>query len=122
MWRVTDSCLGETLLKNQLIIEEIKASLPMYHTRAMCSKFMQKFGWVTPSVKPAVLRYFYKDLTGDSSSSETFSQEHIDEKVMQAIEMEDPDIVLDLRHLNSGRKSQYDAFWDECSTFFCRKK
>ena len=31
------------------------------------------------------------------------------------IEMEYPDIVLDLRHLNSGRKSQYDAFWDECS-------
>ena len=102
MWHVTDSCLSETLPKSQPVIEEIKASLPMYHTRAMRSEFMQKFGRVTPSIKPAVLRYFYKDLTGDSSSSETSSQGEIDKRVMQAIEMEDPDIVLDLRHINSG--------------------
>ncbi len=31
--------------------------------------------------------------------------------------MEDPDIVLDLRQLNSGRKSQYDTFWEECTKF-----
>ena len=24
---------------------------------------------------------------------------------------------MDLRHLNSGRKSQYDVFWEECSKF-----
>ena len=35
----------------------------------------------------------------------------------QAIEMEDPHIVMDLRHLNSGMKAQYDGFWDECSKF-----
>ena len=33
----------------------------------------------------------------------------------QPIEMEDPHIVMDLRHLNSGTKAQYDGFWDECS-------
>ncbi len=31
--------------------------------------------------------------------------------------MEDPDIVTDLRHLNSGVKAKYDAFWDECAKF-----
>ena len=30
------------------------------------------------------------------------------------LEMEDPDIVIDLRELNCGRKSQYDVFWEEC--------
>ena len=31
--------------------------------------------------------------------------------------MEDPEIVADLRHLNSGAKAMYDAFWDECGKF-----
>ena len=35
---------------------------------------MNKFGRVSSSVKPAVLRYFYSDLTGDSTSSESMSQ------------------------------------------------
>ena len=33
------------------------------------------------------------------------------------LEMEDADIVLDLRHLNSGRTSLYDVFWSECKKF-----
>ena len=106
VWPVPDSCLDQVLANSQVIIEDIKQSLPTYHTRAMRSEFIQKFGRITSAVKPAILRYFYKDLTGDSSSSETLSQEEIDEIVMQAIKMEDADIVLDLRHLNSGRKSQ----------------
>ena len=31
--------------------------------------------------------------------------------------MEDPDIVLDLRSLQSGQKSKYDCFWDEVEKF-----
>ena len=28
--------------------------------------------------------------------------------------IEDADIVLELRQLNTGRKSQYDVFWSDC--------
>ena len=31
--------------------------------------------------------------------------------------MEDPDIIIDLRELNCGQKSQYDTFWEECKKF-----
>ncbi len=31
--------------------------------------------------------------------------------------MKDSDVIIDLRHLNTGRKSIYDAFWLECSKF-----
>ena len=48
--------------------------------------------------------------TGYRSSSDTTDQAKIDERVKQAIEMEDPHIVMDLRHLNSGMKAQYDEF------------
>ena len=33
------------------------------------------------------------------------------------VDMEDPDIVLDLQSFNSGQKSKYDAFWDEVQKF-----
>ncbi len=78
IWREPDSSLDEALTSSQIVIEEIKQSLPVYHTRAMQSEFIQKFGRITNPVQPAVLRYFYKDLTGDSSSSETLSQDEVD--------------------------------------------
>jgi len=33
------------------------------------------------------------------------------------LEMEDPNIVVNLRHLNTGNKSKYDVFWEECKKF-----
>ena len=52
-------------------------------------------------------------MTCDSSSSSSLSECGVKE----AVEMEDPDIIWDLRQLNSGRRSQYDDFWDECEKF-----
>ena len=31
--------------------------------------------------------------------------------------MEDPNIIINLRHLNSGAEAKYDPFWNECSKF-----
>jgi len=31
--------------------------------------------------------------------------------------MEDPNIVMDLWHYNSGMKSQYDVLWDKCNKY-----
>lgn len=41
----------------------------------------------------------------------------IDERVQSVLDMEDPDVIIDLRQLNSGRKGQYDVFWKECKKF-----
>ena len=102
---------------SQRVIEEIKTKLPIFHSRLMKREVINKFGKVSSSVKPAVLRYFYHDLTGDSSGSETMNQEEVDLHAKQAIEIEDFEIVADLRHLNYGNKTKYDVFWDECGKF-----
>ena len=41
----------------------------------------------------------------------------IEKRVKLAVDMEDSDVIIDLQHLNSGRKSIYDIFWLECSKF-----
>ena len=89
----------------------------MYSTRAMRKALFEKFGHIAPTIKPAALRYFYRDLTGDHSASSNLTESEIDEQVRSVIKMEDPDVVIDLRQLNSGRKSVYDVFWSECSAF-----
>ena len=38
-------------------------------------------------------------------------------RVKLLVDMEDADVVVDLRHLNAGRKSTYDTFWQECAKF-----
>ncbi len=115
-WQVPDASLEEAIQNSQVVIEDIKTSLPVFHSRHMRKEFVNKFGTVS-SVKPAILRYFYQDLTGDFSGSETASQSELDGRVKQMFELEDPDIVTDLRHLNTGGQGQYDVFWEECSKF-----
>ncbi len=56
---------GEYLQQSQEVIEEIKKRLPVFHTRTMKATMFQKFGRITHGVKPAVLRHFYKELTGE---------------------------------------------------------
>ena len=76
-----------------------------------------KYGWVAPNLKPAILHSLYRELTGDSSAAINEHVAEIDERVRLLLEMEDPDVVLDLRSLQTGHKTQYDVFWDECQKF-----
>jgi hypothetical protein len=65
LWKVPDSNQVERCFEqSQTVIESIKKHIPVYHTRAMKRAMFEKFGRVTSSLKPAILRYFYRDLTG----------------------------------------------------------
>ena len=54
---------------------------------------------------------------GDASAASSLSEEEVDKRVQCYVEMEDPDIVMDLRSLHSGQGSKYDVFWAECEKF-----
>ena len=83
----------------------------------MRKALLAKYGRVAPAMKKSVMRKWYKELTGDASAASNLHEAEIDERVRLVIEMEDPDVVLDLRALHTGAKSQYDAFWDQCQKF-----
>ena len=50
---------------------------------------------------------FDRELTGDDSAAMNVHKEEIDERIKLILELEDPEVVLDLRALNIGHKSQY---------------
>ena len=60
---------------------------------------------------------FYGVYTGDSTAASSLNEEEVDERVKLFIEMEDPEIVIDLRELNTGHHTKYDVFWEECQKF-----
>ena len=110
LWKVTDSS-DEEFSRCQGVIERAKGDIPVYHTRAMKQALFAKFGRVTSSVKPVVLRALCKELTDDHSASSNIHEAEIDERMRILLDGEDADVVVDLRHLNSERKGEYDAFW-----------
>ena len=86
----------------------------------MCRAMFDKFSRVSPSVKPAVLHFFYRDLTGDASSSRTLPESIIDDRVREIINMEpeDPNTVIDLREVKSKEtQTKFNIFWDEAKKF-----
>ena len=110
LWKVTDLS-EEEFSRCQGTIERAKSDIPVYHTRAMKQALFARFGRVTSSVKPAVLRALYKELTDDHSASSNLHEAEIDERMRVLLDSEDTDIVVDLRQLNTGKKGEYDAFW-----------
>lgn len=58
--------------------------------------------------------YYY---LGVITSASSLSEAEIDKRVKLYVEMEDPDIVIDLRELQSGRASKFDCFWNKCEKF-----
>ena len=61
IWKVTE----DSLTSSQRVIEQLKPQLPVYHTRFMRKSMFQRFGRLIPNMKPAVMRYIYKELTGN---------------------------------------------------------
>ena len=54
---------------------------------------------------------------GDSSTSCTSDESILDTRIRQFIEMEDLDIIPDLRRHNGSTSSNYNIFWDQCNQF-----
>ena len=121
VWKLAaNKPMEETFQDSVRVIERVKPLLPQYHTRAMRRAMFDKFGRVSPNIKPAVLRFFYRDLTGDASSSHDTPEAVIDERVREIINMEpeDPNTIVDLREVKSTEKrTKFNVFWDEAQKF-----
>ena len=116
-WNTSAANISSALQSCQPIIERVKQEIRKFHTRAMRKVAFEKYGLITPSVKKAVLRHLYKDLVGDDSTAATASQEEVDARVSAFFDLEEPDLVFDLRHLYCGRASKFDMFWAKAKEF-----
>lgn len=101
---------NETMTQNTIITNEIKDKMPKFHTRQMKKKFIKTCGRLC-YLKSSYLRTIYRRLSGDDSVNEDATTKQVNERVEAAFEMEDPDIVVDLRKHNEGTSTVYNAFF-----------
>ena len=119
VWKASSN-VEESFDRSVQVIEEIKPLLPVFHTRAMRKMMFEKFGRISPSVKPAVLRYFYRDLTGDCSASHDLQESIIDQRVQEIIQMEPEDLntVVDLQTVKQVEsRTKFDTFWSHARLY-----
>jgi hypothetical protein len=112
LWRIlvnisdTDNDLVQ---KNTDVIQSLNKDLPSYHTRAMRRAFINKASLLC-NVNASNARYIYKSLAGDCRLPENATEKEVNLRVRQAYEMEDPDIITDLRRHNTGQPFKYQTF------------
>ena len=77
-----------------------------------------KFGLVTKNVKKSVLCHFYRDLTGYHATSPLPSEKDVDERLSALFELEEPDLLHNLRDANPGNQSnRYGVIWSTAKEF-----
>ena len=104
VWKVLES-VDDDISESQQTIEKAKAEIPICHTRAMKTALASKFGRVSASMKPVILCALCRELKNDASTPKNLQETEINERMRMILEIEDADIVVDLRHLNSGKKN-----------------
>ena len=97
-----DVTLEVALFESQKIVSSIQASAPVYHSRALRKHMISQFGKLSHSSNLALLREFYRQATDDHSASLTTTEAEMDARLREVLEMEDPDLIIDLRE-NNGR-------------------
>ena len=80
VWRLPEEVtLEDSLQEIRKIIEQIKENAPKYHSRALRKHLITQFGRISHSCNLALLREFYRQATGDQSSSLTTAEEEMDD-------------------------------------------
>lgn len=115
LWRIPDVNANENLKSAITIYERLKSSLPEFHTRQMRKDFLARYCRLhSCSVPKHILRAIFSDLTVDSNAMQNPT---VDLRVQQAIQSEDPDLVLDIRLMNPGRPNDtFNAFFEKLVT------
>ncbi|XP_078340082.1 uncharacterized protein LOC111130598 [Crassostrea virginica] len=117
LWKIPMNQTEEDRIsKNQEVIQKIQKDMPSYHTRAMRRAFTDRTSLIC-SLKPMHARNLYKSLTGDNSAASHLKEKEVDERVQQAFDQQDPDILQDLRELNKGQPSKYEIFFDKAKQY-----
>lgn len=114
IWRgTTDRRVQEIVNEGSKTFENLKPCLLEYHTRSMKPDFTRKYLELHACQTPKhILRSIcmYKELTNDASVDENPSIKYI---IHEAISTEDPDLLINLQHLNTGRPGDtFPVFFD----------
>lgn len=113
-WRIPTDQPVDNTITSQIFMQLCNKQLH-FSTRAMRQDFLSCYRRIARA-PPMVLRNMYRTLLHDSTCS---AQPEVDERVAKAVlELDDPEVLLDLRKSNGNPKtSLFDSFWEELQAY-----
>lgn len=67
---------------------------------------------------PSVWKLLYHDLAGDNSTPPHELSKEMQERISTILDLQDADIIMDLRINNGFRGTKFDIFWNELDEYF----
>lgn len=118
LWSLPPHVTMEAAMQeNHLLIAKVQADAPAYHHRYLRKQLISKFGLISRSSNLSLLREFYRQATGDQSASLTTTEKEMDARLREALEMEDPELLIDLRGNNGCKGNRFESFWEKMKIY-----
>jgi hypothetical protein len=67
---------------------------------------------------PSVWKLLYHDLAGDNSTPPHELSKEMQERIRLILDLQDENIIMDLRINNGFRGTKFDVFWNELGEYF----
>ena len=64
------------------------------------------------------MQVLYQDLTGDVSTPDNEINKKTHERIKLMLDIQDPDIIIDLRKIIGEKGTNFDVFWNEMHDYF----
>lgn len=106
IWKAPENCTDAVRMAISL-----QSQLPEYHTRQQRLNFSKSFGNLA-KVSPAVRRAIYSELSGSGDFSASPNPE-MDARARLVLLGESPELIYDLRRLNTGRVPSFEVFFSK---------
>ena len=108
--------------QNQRTIAQLNNSQKLFYTREVRREFLDKYTHLaekTSLKSKNVLRNIFRSLVHDESAPSSHVEAEVNDRLAKyLLDMDDPDIVLDLRKLNGKpSSSKFDVFWLELHNY-----
>ena len=111
VWRVNSDPAEQNFTAMKRCMDYVEGHIPVYHSREMRRQFHSRFSTVA-QMSSSVYREMYQFLTGDATAPNDSISKEVQTRLRHALDMQDPSLMYDLRHLNEGRPAIYDEFWE----------
>ncbi|GBB87231.1 hypothetical protein RclHR1_13680004 [Rhizophagus clarus] len=117
IWKIPDLISEQDKSQEAQMLTLANEMIPSYFTRQMRKNATEKYSLIA-KMAPSVWKLLYNDLAGDNLTTPHELSKEMQEKLRTILELQDADIVMDLRINNGFHGTKFDIFWNELSEYF----
>ncbi|GBB94021.1 hypothetical protein RclHR1_22760001 [Rhizophagus clarus] len=117
IWKIPDLISEQDKSQEAQMLTLANEMIPSYFIRQMRKNVTEKYSLIA-KMAPSVWKLLYNVLAGDNSMPPHELSKEMQEKLRTILELQDADIVIDLRINNGFCDTKFDIFWNELREYF----